>query len=265
LVHYLLRRVKGNNPYPPDVALIAGRKSENPWLLSAKTVIRTATPGFFELKQARPDNESEALLRLPERGYLLFIDDCLALSFDFALGDFKPIVSPDRYYQVLNAFFDQVEQATGLPVVVAAHPNGKEYPAYNKLFGGRALFYDRTAILSYGCACAFTHFSSAINYPVLLRKPIAILTFDELRAAPQGEVSELLSSLLQRPLLDMSLPPSEKQELLAEIMESPIEAAYANYERSYIVDMASPGDNPFDNLVNHLKSTRSNNARVVKN
>jgi hypothetical protein len=263
LVRHLWRRIRCRNPYPPDVALIAGRKSENPWLISAGAVIRTATPGYFELEQVKKVQE-RGVFELPglkDRQYLLFIDDCLALSFDFLLGSLSPIVTPEHYHQVLNRFFDQVEQATGLPMVIAAHPDGKEYPNYAQLFAGRPLFHGSTALLSLGCACAFTHFSSAINYAVLLRKPIAILTFDKLRAAPQGEIAALIAALLERPLLDMSSQSSSSHALLAKIMDAPSEGAYANYARAYIVDTDAPGEHPFENLVNHLKAVLGNATR----
>lgn len=266
LVRYLGRWITSHNPYPPDIALIAGKNSENPWLVSAESVIRTATPGYFELAQVKKAQERGvlALPALKDRQYLLFIDDCLALSFDFLLGDLSPIVSPEHYHQLLNRFFDQIEQAIGLPVVIAAHPDGKEHPNYALLFGGRPLFHDSTALLSLGCACALTHYSSAINYPVLLRKPIAILTFDKLRAAPQGEIAAFIAGLLQRPLLDMSAKSSGTHAVLAKIMDAPIESAYANYARAYIVDTDAPGEHPFDNLANHLKTVLSKAIRPDK-
>lgn len=257
IIRHFWRWVGCINPYPPDVALIAGKMSENSWLVSAGTVIRTATPGYFELEQTR---RATALPSLKDNQYVLFIDDCLALSFDFLLGDLSPIVESEYYHQALNRFFDQVEQVTGLPVVIAAHPDGKEYPDYAHLFGGRPLFHGSTAFLSLGCACALTHYSSAINYPVLLRKPIAIITFDKLRAAPQGEIASLIAALLQRPLLDMSSQ-SSCSALLAKIMDKPDERAYANYTRSYIVDTDAPGKHPFDNLANHLKKVLGKAAR----
>jgi hypothetical protein len=256
LVRHLWRWSSCRNPYPPDVALIAGSKSETHWLASSGMVIRTATEGYFELKQLLKAQE-HGTLELPaleDRQYLLFIDDCLAISFDFMLGDFSPIVNPQHYHQVLNSYFDQLEQVTGLPVVIAAHPLGIEYPDYDLLFGGRKVFHNSTALLSLGCACALTHFSSAINYPVLLRKPIAILTFDKLRSAPQGEIPALIASMLQRPLLDISSNALNSHALLAKIMDAPVESAYMTYTRAYIVDTDAPGKHPFDNLVNYLKT-----------
>jgi hypothetical protein len=252
-LRHIGRRLANKHPYPPDISLLAGRKSANPWVMSARKIVQTATPGYFELQRARYewDNNVAARLDLPEGGYILFIDDCLALSFDFHLGHFSRIVDARSYFELLNGFFDRLEGLTGLPVVIAAHPNGREYPGYAALFKGRRTYDDRTAWLACGCACALTHYSSAINFPVILRKPVALLTFDRLREAPQGRVVEVIASALQRRILELSQQ-AEDGPTLSRLLAPAQEAAYASYEADYIVNTRTPGSNPFENLAVHL-------------
>lgn len=254
-LRHIGRRMTNKHPDPPDISLLAGRKSANSWVMSARKIVQTATPGYFELQKARVDWDTNATARqeLPEGGYLLFIDDCLALSFDFHLGHFSHIVDARSYFKLINGFFDRLERVTGLPVVIAAHPNGREYPDYAARFNGRQFYDDRTAWLSCGCVCALTHYSSAINFPVILRKPVALLTFDRLQEAPQGRVVEVIASALQRPILDLSQQADDStapNRLLAPAQE----AAYASYEADYIVNTSAPGANPFDNLAVYLSS-----------
>lgn len=256
------RRFVGKHPYPPDIALLAGRKSANPWVMSAHKIVQTATPGYFELQNARRDWEAHNIAHsdLPERGYFLFIDDCLALSFDFHLGHFSHIVDPRFYFELINRFFDRLERMTGLPVVIAAHPNGREYPDYASLFNGRQVYDGRTAWLSCGCVCALTHHSSAINFPVILRKPIALLTFDRLKKAPQGRVVEVIASKLQRPILDLTQQEVDSS-LLSRMLALAQEASYASYEADYIVNTSAPGGNPFENLAAYLSNLPATTAR----
>lgn len=264
-LRYLRRRIANKQPYPPDVALLAGRKSANPWVLSARAVVQTATPGYFELQEARARwgaHGGGAEIGMPSGDYLLFIDDCLALSFDFRLGDFSPVIDARTYFELLNGFFTRLERLTGKPVVIAAHPDGREYPDYAAMFGGRRVYHGQTALLSCGCVCALTHYSSAVNYPVLLRKPVSVLTFDRLRDAPQGRVAEVIASALARPILDMAREEADSA-LVGRLLAPPQEAAYAAYERDYIVDTASPGANPFENLGRHLLQAPS--ARSASN
>ena len=252
-LRHIGRRLTNKHPDPPDISLLAGRKSANPWVMSARKIVQTATPGYFELQKARLDwdTHTTAARDLPEGGYILFIDDCLTLSFDFHLGHFSHIIDAASYIDLINGFFDRLERLTGLPVVIAAHPNGREYPDYATLFEGRQLYDDRTAWLSCGCVCALTHYSSAINFPVILRKPIALLTFDQLQAAPQGRIVEVIASALQRPVLDLSQQ-AEDGALLSRLLAPTQEVAYAAYEVDYIVNTSTPGANPFENLAEYL-------------
>ena len=252
-LRHIGRRLANKHPDPPDVSLLAGRKSANPWLMSARNIIQTATPGYFELQKARRewDEDTTARRDLPEGGYILFIDDCLALSFDFHLGHFSNIVDAKFYFKLINRAFERLERQTGVPVVIAAHPNGREYPGYAALFNGRQLYDDRTAWLACGCLCALTHYSSAINFPVVLRKPIALLTFDQLQKASQGRVVEVIASALKRPVLDLSHE-IQDDEILRRLLVPPEEAAYAAYEADYIINTETPGANPFENLSIHL-------------
>lgn len=248
-------RLANKHPNPPDIPLLAGRKSANPWVMSASKIVQTATPGYFELHKARLEWEGNAAVHwdLPNDGYFLFIDDCLALSFDFHLGHFSQIVDARSYFELINGFFDRLERVTGLPVVIAAHPNGREYPDYATFFNGRPLYHDRTAWLSCGCVCASTHYSSAINFPVILRKPVALLTFDRLRKAPQGRIVEVIASALQRPTLDLSQQTYDGA-LWNRLLSPAQEAAYSSYEADYIINTSAPGASPFENLAVYLSS-----------
>lgn len=252
-LRHIGRRLVNKHPAPPDISLLAGRKSETPWVMSARKIVQTATPAYFDLQKARGEwgDNAAALPDLPEAGYILFIDDCLALSFDFHLGHFTPIVDPGTYFELINGFFDRLERLTGLPVVIAAHPNGREYAGYAALFRGRRLYDDKTALLACGCVCAVTHYSSAINFPVILRKPVALLTFSQLHRSPQGRIVEVIASALQRPMLDLSLQ-TEDSAILSRLMAPADEVAYATYEADYIISTARPGANPFENLAEHL-------------
>ena len=252
---YLSRRMTNLHPVTPDVSLLAGRKSENPWVLSARKIIYTATPTYFELQNTLKNWNANSSDRseMPKGEYVLFIDDCLALSFDFQLGHFAHIIETKSYFDLLNGFFDQLEQMTGLPVVIAGHPNGLQYPGYAALFNGRRFYNGNTAWLSCGCVCALTHYSSAINFPVILRKPLALLTFDRLKAAQQGRVLDVIASALHRPILNLSQK-FEDVSTLKGLLVPAKEAAYASFEADYIVNTSEPGSDPFENLAVYLSS-----------
>lgn len=255
LIRYVLRRVRQKQPLPPDIALLAGSESDNDWTGAAKTKIFTASPDYFALRQIQEDlsRGRGAMPGVPENDYILFIDDCLALSFDFVLGSYKPIVGADRYFPALRDFFRDIENFFMMPVVVAAHPNGKEFGDYTTLFGNRTVLFDATAALSVKCRFAMTHFSSAIGFPVLLRKQILLLNLKELKGRPQGLALDYLAQQLGCPQVEMQQSPDVNK--LRHVRDTPVnEPRYRAYVEKYISNVATQDTNSFQSLVRHLNS-----------
>jgi hypothetical protein len=112
--------------------------------------------------------------------------------------------------------------------------------------------FGATCELSFDCTAALTHYSSAVNYPVMLRKPINTITFDALKAASQGLFADSISDTLGRTIIDLSA--NRDDEAIRKAILAPVrEAAYADYMANYIVNVDNPGTNPFENLVDYLK------------
>jgi hypothetical protein len=256
---YILRQFLEDRPLPPDIALLAGSESSNAWTETAKNKIFTATPGYFELNRIQKSavGNKIGIPGVPKEEYILFIDDCLAMSFDFVLGAHKPIVEPGEYFPVLKQFFSRLESRFKMPVVVAAHPNGKEFRGYKEYFGERTVLFDATAELSLGCHFAMTHYSSAITYPVLLRKPILLLNSRQLKKKPQGIAINYIAGLLQCPqvAIDEDL---DNRELARFDVSSVNESCYKAYQEKYITNAVPNDNNPFEPLLNYLTSLSEN-------
>jgi len=247
--YYIVRKFSHDRLLPPDVALLAGIESYNDWVGSAKKIIYTATPAYYDLKKVQFLDKTE--IDVPEDEYILFIDDCLALSFDFLLGDYKPIISKEKYFPMLNSFFSKVEGIYKKPVVIAAHPNGKEYINYNNYFEGRKLYFDATAKLSLNCSFVLTHYSSAIAYPVLLRKPIMLMNFGELEVQSQGRSLNFMHELLscEKVNIDDDLDLNKLKKIENSIVNK---IEYETYEKKYITNIDSKYNNSFGELTEYL-------------
>ena len=260
----VLRRLQSNAPRPPDIALLAGEASKNPWTMSAKKVIFTPTPAFFELRRVLKD-EDPALINIDQSrsdGYIVFIDDCIAESFDFMLGDHDPVVKTIDYYQEINAFFADVEKVTGLPIVIAAHPNGREIDGYARRFGDRKVVFGETAKLIISCKYSMTHYSSAINYSVMLRKPVVLISFSELERTPEGKTQAYMHKLLRCGMARL-----EDRENLPELMNR-IEClvdkeAYSNYERMFITNIDPVPEHVMAPLVAYLQQVAHQDKNCV--
>ena len=82
-------------------------------------------------------------------------------------------VDPERYHPALERCFRTVEDQTGLDVIVAPHP--KATPQSNARFGRRVVDMP-TASLVRGSSLVLCHYTTAVSFPVIFRKPVLFLT-----------------------------------------------------------------------------------------
>lgn len=110
-----------------------------------------------------------------EKPIAVFLDEFIPFHPYYIMSKEDPPIAPDRYYQLLNNFFDLVEGKTGFEVVIAAHPrsNYEERPDY---FKGRRHIRGKTISLVKECQLVLNHRSTAINFANLFYKPTIFIT-----------------------------------------------------------------------------------------
>ena len=110
--------------------------------------------------------------------FAVFIDQYIPYHNDLKLfGHIQ--LSPDDYYKSLNQYFDEFEKRNSCSVIIAAHPSALRYKDLNP-YGGRRIEYDKTAELVKGSICVLAQFSTAISFAILDKKPVVLLTSDEI-------------------------------------------------------------------------------------
>jgi hypothetical protein len=87
-------------------------------------------------------------------------------------------IDPDVYYKRLRNLFDRIEAELGLRVVICCHPRA-DYSSFNDVFGDRDILYGETIQQIAKSKLVLAHLSTAINFAVLFRKPIMLLTTKE--------------------------------------------------------------------------------------
>jgi hypothetical protein len=237
------RYVKESRPLEPDVALLAGRKSLDSYTAKAKTILWIASRDYYTYKRVQESASRGELPVLHPGRYALFIDDCIASASDYTLLAVAAPIAPETYYPLLLEAFDRLERAAGLPVVVAAHPNGREIERYASLFGGRPVFFDATAELCQRSELVFSHASTGLGYAVLWKKPLLVLTSRALDGAYQGAVIREVSRQLDCPLLFMEADDAQYRaacERSARVSAEAYEAYTANFIASAEVAEAAP-------------------------
>ena len=108
-----------------------------------------------------------------KENYIVFLDQYLPYHPDTIYLKIKT-VAPEPYYKEINNFFDRLEKATGMKVVIAAHPKADRYRDINP-FNGRDIYFNQSNDLVKGASLVLTHMSTAICFPVCYDKRIVLL------------------------------------------------------------------------------------------
>lgn len=239
------------NELSPDIAIVAGSKYLDNFTSRAKTIINAGSQDYFTYETCRRSGNKVRVNG--GNPFLLFIDDCIAETNDYLLTDRRNKIDVSSYYEALNLFLSNVELVSGLPVVVAAHPNGKAKRDYSKNFGKREVHYGVTAELSEQCNLALTHYSTAISFPVLWRKPIVIITLDALWA--NMSCSCFINNIiyyLKCPQLSINGDISDIEKVVSKKCQIDIEA-YSNFTDQFIKKANVKEEHYYQAFTNYVK------------
>lgn len=131
-------------------------------------------------------------------GYCVFLDEFLPFHPDYEALGVPPPIRADDYYPRLRDMFHRIERATGLRVVVAAHPRAK-YSQNEEadFFGGRTVFRNETATLVKSADLVLAHASTALSYAVIGGKPICLIDSMRFRSNGMRAGIDVLVSYLQ--------------------------------------------------------------------
>lgn len=174
-----LRRVGlYHSAYPPKYMILEGEAARA--TISEPTAI--LIPGHSrDYETALGDSE----LRCPSsEDFCVFLDSNEAGARDWAILGFpeRHIIDEKWYVAALLKSFRVVEEATGLRVIVLAHPRRSYAAGY---FGPHEVRVGETREMVSRARLVLGHYSTALSFAVIYSKPIVLLTakpFEELAA-----------------------------------------------------------------------------------
>jgi len=184
----------------------------------------------------------------------LFLDKKRCVYLDSFLpfhpdADSKQIISPDKYYQPLCAFFDFLEKEYHVKIIIAAHPRS-DYETRIDYFGGRKVVKGKTAELVRNSGVVMAHESASISFAILFKKPLIFVTFDELSGTINGKTINFMASFLDKKPINLS--GNFKIDWDKEMIIN--EEAYRNYRNKYIKEEKIEDLPIWQSFVNHLKN-----------
>jgi hypothetical protein len=143
-------------------------------------------------------NDYDIFLENPPKGsfddkYAVFIDQNLPFNTDPFFTKSARVATARNYFPSLTKFFAQLEKDLRMPIKIAVHPRAN-LDSISKAFGGRELLQGETASLVNDSSLVIAHYSNAVNFAVLYRKPLIFITTDELNASFRRPAIEAISS-----------------------------------------------------------------------
>jgi len=180
---------------------------------------------------------------------IVFIDQDWPLPFELVIRGGKKFVTFDNYWKSLNLFFDYLENKFNKEVIIARHPRGKK----NIKISNKKIVYNFTDQLIKYSFLNITHTSNAIQFALLYKKPLLIISTNELEqnqdTAAYSDMLALSKSLNKSVL---NIERFSEPQLLKEMKVN--NQIYNTYINNYIKEIGSKNHNSFHYLHNYLNS-----------
>ena len=109
--------------------------------------------------------------------FALFIDQYAPSHPDYETHNNKPPVTEKNYYKSMNSFFDFFEKKTELDIIIAGHPRRNQKTKND--WNGRRQIIGKTHELIRKSTIVLSHYSTALSFAVIYRKPILLVTTNE--------------------------------------------------------------------------------------
>jgi hypothetical protein len=186
---------------------------------------------------------------------IVFIDTGINGSNpDFSMFSVKRFVTKKKYHISMVRVFSILEKYFNASVIIAGHPK-VNYEKEPYPFGQREVQTGKTAELIRDCKIVVSHGSTADSFAVLWRKPLLLITTNEIESSVQKGYLDAEADLLRT-------QPINADDCLdtvdwSSISQRPI-VNYDNYRNKLIKKDGTPEKNSWMILIDFLKREKEN-------
>ncbi|PCI31347.1 MAG: hypothetical protein COB53_13395 [Elusimicrobia bacterium] len=232
-----------------DIAVFSGEVCLDRYPGMAPNIIWAHSTDYQIYRKLKSENQGSK-----NRGrYAVFLDQNGPAHPDYQFHGNKPPVTEKKYYESMNRYFDAFEKSTGINVVIAAHPRSS--PEIGRHWNNREFVLGETPSLVQEAELVFAHYSTAISFAVLWRKPLAQLTTNEYINSYRWDRFEAFATLLGMNVINVD------EFNLAQVVDEKIflvdEEIYADYESKFLRAPRSASKGMWTIVAEHLISYES--------
>ena len=135
--------------------------------------------------------------------YVIFIDQNIPYHQDLYIKKRKSIVIAENYYNQLFNFFRFIEKNYKTKVIIAGHPKKGMKNPYLEKCNFKVRYY-KTPELIQMSKFVIMHFSTAVSYCVLFKKPVLFVTNNEINEKRSGHQIRTLGNVLGSKTINLS-------------------------------------------------------------
>ncbi len=241
---YLKLNYPNNLPVSmPDISIWCGGKCRmHPQARTQRRIMAHAFDFDLYLKEEQLRSSPVA-----NGSYAVFIDQNLAVNHDKHISGMNPIVSHSNYFNSMNKFLEYLQDSLGLKVIISGHPKANKSHQSNFNF---EQIYGSTPNLIKNSSLVITHYSAALSLAVLWKKPILLLTTDEINRSRVGNYPGDISRQLKRRLVNAST--LHKQSVIREDLLID-DYSYDQYQDNYLKIKGTPQMGLWNIFANAIK------------
>ena len=168
---------------------------------------------------------------IPEEEYYVHLVNSPWKVHGYVLLDVDSTITKDEYKGIINKFHDFLEEETGKKIVIAAYPKAR--PEEN-IYNGRPFIYHNTEQLVKYSSGVICHHTGAINFAVIHKKPICLVSLRKLDMVPVFHYSTIAFAKA----LDLEIQYIDSDEDLERVVDTGIFVyngqAYEDYTKKYL-------------------------------
>ena len=217
------------NSYIINTVIVAGKKLQNIDfnIRVVKKILYSHTYDYNSYLELKRKNKRR------DKNYVVYIDQNLISHPDFFIKKKSPYVD-EKFYPKINNFLLQLKIKYGYDIKIALHP--KNNINKNLFPNKKNCFIDKTPELIKDCKHVIMHYSTAVSYGVLYKKPITFITTDHLNINRPGALITKLSMELNSQLINID----RSSDFI--MRRSFDKKKYINYTNQYIKHPKSTGE-----------------------
>ena len=157
----------------PDYLVVGGKKSMN-FIKSKKISVIKAHNLDYDFLLQKEETKINT-----ENNYLVFLDEDGPYHPDFVHMGIRPFVTAEKYYPIIDKGLEKLAGYLDLDIKIAAHPRSNYESKQTKY--KHPMYKNQTFELIRDANLVVGHGSTALQWAVILKKPIILVTTDEIQ------------------------------------------------------------------------------------